>query len=107
MTEYAIIAITAVTVPYVFMVLLVSYLARDLEPKLIVIGLFTCIAAVAYAGLLGDVGMHVNADGAAVNVGTAAGLPGTLMKVGVILVLAGVGVAVLSKLGNPSKTTGE
>jgi hypothetical protein len=90
--------VAGISFVYVGLVLFVAYIARRLESKLIVMGLLTAAASVAYGSLLGGSGMQMASQGMSGQMGISAqlssGAPAEmLMRLGVILVLAGVGVA--------------
>lgn len=76
---------------YVALILFVAYIARRLESKLIVMGLLTAAASVAYGSLVGGVSMHVAGQGVSTQL-SGGSLPEMLMRLGIILVLAGVGL---------------
>ena len=90
--------VVGISIVYVGLVLFVAYIARRLESKLIVMGLLTATASVAFGSLLGGPGMQVASQGMSGQMGMSAqlssGAPSDmLMRIGVILVLAGIGVA--------------
>lgn len=90
--------VAGISFVYVGLVLFVAYIVRRLESKLIVTGLLTAVAAVAYGSLVGGLGMQVASQGMSAQMGMSAqlssGAPAEmLMRLGVILVLAGVGLA--------------
>ncbi len=106
-SETLILTVFGISVVYVGLVLFVAYIARRLESKLIVMGLLTSVAAVAYGSLVGEVGMQVASQGMSAQMGISTQIPGgapadMLMRLGVILVLAGVGVACTTKYCPPS-----
>ena len=103
--------VAGISFVYVGLVLFVAYIARRLESKLIVMGLLTAAAAVAYGSLVGGPGMHVDSQGMSGQMGMSAHLSSgslaeMLMRLGVILVLAGVGVACSTRCCPPSPESG-
>ena len=99
------IIMTMVTIPYLLLIGLVVWLTSSaLEARLILLGLLTAIAAVAYGSLLGAVSVQVQQG--AVQIGSpGSSLAGILMKIGVILVLAGVAVMLGARWNNPATYT--
>lgn len=96
---------------YVGLVLFVAYIARRLESKLIVMGLLTAAASVAYGSLVGGPGMQVASQGMSGQMGISTQLSSgsqadMLMRLGVILVLAGLGVACSTRCCPPSPESG-
>lgn len=99
--------VAGISFVYVGLVLFVAYIARRLESKLIVMGLLTAAASVAYGSLVGGPGMQVASQGMSGQMGISTQFSGgsqaeMLMRLGVILVLAGVGVACSTKCCSPS-----
>lgn len=84
--------VAGISFVYVALVLFVAYIARRLESKLIVMGLLTAAASVAYGSLVGGASVQVAGQGVSTQFsgGSQADM---LMRLGVILVLAGLGVA--------------
>jgi hypothetical protein len=104
MNEMAVAVVPALTIPYVLLVLAVAYLANRFESKLIVIGLLTAVLAVGYGALLGEFGVRVTSADSSVSVGTPS-LPGSLLRIGAVLVLAGIGFAFWTRTAAPTGTT--
>ena len=103
--------VAGISIAYVVLVLFVAYIARRLESKLIVMGLLTAAASVAYGSLIGGPGMQVASQGMSAQMGMSAQLSSgsqaeMLMRLGVILVLAGVGVACSTRCCPPSPEKG-
>ena len=103
--------VAGISFVYVGLVLFVSYIARRLESKLIVMGLLTAAAAVAYGSLVGGPGMQVASQGMSGQMGISTQLSSgsqadMLMRLGVILVLAGLGVACSTRCCPPALESG-
>jgi hypothetical protein len=93
--ELLIAIVSIISFVYIGLVLFVAHIARRLESKLLVMGLLTAAAAVAYGILAG--GPSVQLAGQGVSTQLSGGLLAEmLMRLGVILVLAGLGVACCS-----------
>ncbi len=105
--ETLILTVFGISIVYVGLVLFVAYIARRLESKLIVMGLLTAVAAVAYGSLVGDLGIQVATREISGQMGISTHVSGgapadMLMRLGVVLVLAGVGLACSTKCCPPS-----
>lgn len=110
-TETEITIVAGVSLAYVGLTLFVAYVARRLESKLIVMGLLTAAASVAYGSLVGGPGMQVASQGMSSQVGVTTQLSSgsqaeMLMRLGVILVLAGIGVACSTQCRPPAPQSG-
>lgn len=104
--------VAGISIVYVGLVLFVAYIARRLESKLIVMGLLTAAASVAYGSLLGGAGMQMASTGMSGSMGVAAQLSSgsqaeMLMRVGVVMVLAGIGVACSNRCCPPTSENRE
>ncbi|MEK6258475.1 MAG: hypothetical protein AABP62_07620 [Planctomycetota bacterium] len=106
--------VAGISFVYVGLVLFVAYIARRLESKLIVMGLLTAAASVAYGSLVGGPGMQVASQGMSPQMGqmgmstqlSSGSQAEMLMRLGVILVLAGLGVACSTRCCPPAPESG-
>lgn len=109
--ETLILIVAGISFVYVVLVLFVANIAQRLESKLIVMGLLTAAAAVAYGSLVGGPGVQVASQGMSAQMGISTQLSSgsqaeMLMRLGVILVLAGVGVACSARCCPPAPESG-
>ena len=85
-TEGDAIAFGLVSLGFVVISVIILWLVDSYPPKLILLGLVTAVASIGYGGLVGSL------------IPSGMLLAPTLMKIGVVLVLGGVGCSLLESL---------